>query len=131
MSVEALVQAQLDAYNAHDVDALLACYALDARQYEFPDRLIARGSAALSERMTARFAQSRPHAELLHRSVVGTTVIDHERILNQTPSGPVWRELIAIYEVDPHLPGPGTQNGRIVSARFVFGEEIPAAVRPG
>ncbi|WP_431262987.1 nuclear transport factor 2 family protein [Roseateles chitinivorans] len=131
-----LVQAQLDAYNAHDVEALVATYAADARQYEYPDRLIAQGAAALRERMATRFEASRPQAQLLHRIAVGNTVIDHERIVNQTPDGPVVRELIAIYEVDPTPAGGegghgdategGNANGRIVSARFVFGEEVPA-----
>ena len=137
-----LVQAQLDAYNAHDVDALLTIYAPDARHYEYPDRLLAEGTDALRERMAARFAASRPRAELLHRVAVGNTVIDHERIVNQTPTGPVARELIAIYEVVPASPGNanvsengsdtggnGTAhgNGRIASARFVFGGEYPAS----
>ncbi|WP_431256258.1 nuclear transport factor 2 family protein [Roseateles chitinivorans] len=123
-----IVQTQLDAYNAHDVEALIATYAPDARQYEYPDRLIAQGAPALRERMAARFEASRPHAQLLHRIAVGNTVIDHERIVNQTPDGPVVRELIAIYEVDatPTDGEGGNANGRIVSARFVFGEEIPA-----
>jgi hypothetical protein len=128
-----LIQAQLDAYNAHDVEALLALYAPDARQYEHPDTLIAAGADALRQRMSARFEASRPRAELLHRIAVGNTVIDHERIHNQTPSGPVVRELIAIYEVDMTLPGAAggedgraRENGRIVGARFVFGEEVPA-----
>lgn len=124
-----LIQAQLEAYNAHDVEQLLALYAPDARQHEYPDRLIAEGADALRQRMTARFEASRPRAELLHRIALGNTVIDHERIVNQTPSGPVVRELIAIYEVDMTLPGAqgsAKGNGRIVGARFVFGEEVPA-----
>jgi hypothetical protein len=124
-----LVQAQLDAYNAHDVEALIATYAADARQYEYPDRLLAEGAPALRERMVARFETSRPHAELLHRIALGNTVIDHERIVNQTPDGPVVRELIAIYEVDETQSASREgipANGRIVSARFVFGEERPA-----
>lgn len=120
-----LIQRQLDAYNAHDVDALIATYAADARQYEHPDRLLAQGAAALRDRMAARFEASRPHARLLHRIALGNTVIDHEHIVNQTPDGPVARELIAIYEVDP-APSPAQPDGRIVSARFVFGEERSA-----
>ncbi|WP_197507004.1 nuclear transport factor 2 family protein [Mitsuaria sp. 7] len=124
-----LVQAQLDAYNAHDVEALIATYATDARQYEYPDRLLAKGVQALRERMATRFDTSRPHAQLLHRIALGNTVIDHERIVNQTPDGPVVRELIAIYEIDgtPSVgTGGATAVGRIVSARFVFGDERPA-----
>jgi hypothetical protein len=123
-----LVQAQLDAYNAHDVEALIATYAAGARQYEYPDRLLAQGAPALRERMAARFEASRPHAQLLHRVALGNTVIDHERIVNQTLDGPVVRELIAIYEIDPARGdgAVGHTSGRSVSARFVFGEERPA-----
>jgi len=115
MTPAELVQAQLDAWNAHDVETLLALYAPDACQYEYPDRLLAQGSAALRERMAARFRSAKPRAELLHRTALGRTVIDHERIV----SGSAARELIAIYDVN--------DDGRIASARFVFGEEQPAA----
>lgn len=115
MTPAELIQAQLDAWNAHDVEMLLALYAPDACQYEYPDRLLAQGSAALRERMEARFRSAKPRAELLHRTMLGRTVIDHERIV----SGSTARELVAIYEVNG--------DGRIASARFVFGEEQPAA----
>ena len=32
----ALAQRQLDAYNAHDLEAFLACYAYDVEVYELP-----------------------------------------------------------------------------------------------
>jgi hypothetical protein len=32
----AVVQRQLDAYNAKDIDALMQTYAADAQQFEFP-----------------------------------------------------------------------------------------------
>ncbi len=131
-SVTDVVQAQLEAYNAHDVEALLACYAPSAAQWEYPDRLLAQGHAALRERMAARFVDMRPQATLLNRIVLGSVVIDHERILNQSSDGASVRELIAIYEVDPAdltavsaSAGPN-ENGRIRSARFVFGEPRPA-----
>ena len=43
----AVVQRQLDAYNARDVDALLATYAADARQFEHPDKRLATGHAEM------------------------------------------------------------------------------------
>ena len=42
-SPAAVVQRQLDAYNARDLDALIATYAADARQYEHPATLLAPG----------------------------------------------------------------------------------------
>ncbi|UXH76963.1 nuclear transport factor 2 family protein [Roseateles amylovorans] len=131
-SVAEVVQAQLEAYNAHDVEGLLACYAPSAAQYEYPDRLLAQGHSALRARMAPRFVELRPQATLLSRIVVGSVVIDHERILNQSPDGASVRELIAIYEVDPAgttidtASGSPNENGRIRSARFVFGESRPA-----
>ena len=52
-SPEAVVQRQLDAYNARDIDALLATYAPDARQYEHPGTLLATGAAEMRDRMAA------------------------------------------------------------------------------
>lgn len=43
-----VVQAQLDAYNAHDVAALLAIYADDVQQFQHPDTLLAQGSAQIA-----------------------------------------------------------------------------------
>jgi hypothetical protein len=51
----AVVQRQLDAYNARDVDALLATYAEDAQMFEHPSKLLATGAVALRERFVARF----------------------------------------------------------------------------
>ncbi|SEK39060.1 hypothetical protein SAMN05216359_101663 [Roseateles sp. YR242] len=123
-SAQALVQAQLEAYNAHDVEALLRCYHPQAQQFEYPDRLLAQGHEALRERMTNRFRASRPVATLLHRIVLGEVVIDYEQILNQSPDGPVVRELVAMYEVTrPGAQDPPAAVGTIVRARFIFGEE--------
>ena len=108
----AVVQAQLDAYNAHDVEALVAIYAADVQQFEHPATLLATGSAQLRERFTARFASSRPHAQLLQRIVCGNMVIDHEKISNIFPEGPGSTELVAMYEVD---------GAHIAKAWFKFG----------
>lgn len=79
---EALVQRQLDAYNAHDLAAFVACYADDVEVWRMPSVEPAlRGLAALSEfYATERFTRATLHADLLSRMVVGHTVIDHERV---------------------------------------------------
>src|SRR6187431_417104 len=66
-----IVQRQLDAYNARDIDGLVAIYADDAGLYEHPDKLLATGTAALRERFAARFQEPNLHAALLHRIVAG------------------------------------------------------------
>ena len=112
ISPVAVVQAQLDAYNAHDVAALLAIYADEAQQFPHPDTLLATGSAQIAARFTARFAASRPQARLLNRIACGKLVIDHEIVDGDTDDGVSAQELVATYEVE---------QGRIARAWFSFG----------
>ncbi len=107
-----VVQRQLDAYNARDLDTLLALYADDAELHEFPATLLAKGTAALRERFIARFREANLHAALLHRVVAGNTVIDHERVTRTFPEGPGTLELTMIYEV---------KSGRIARAWSIVG----------
>jgi hypothetical protein len=109
---EAVVQRQLDAYNARDVDALLATYADDAQHYEYPGTLLASGAAHLRERFVARFREPNLHATLLHRAVMGAVVVDHERVTRTFPEGPGTVEMVCVYEV---------RDGRIAVARFLLG----------
>jgi len=111
-SPEAVVQRQLDAYNARNLDALMALYADDAEQFEHPDKLLARGAAQMRERFAARFQEPNLHARLLHRAIAGNKVIDHEIVTRTFPEGTGAIELVAIYEVD---------RGRIVKAWFISG----------
>jgi hypothetical protein len=98
-SPEAIVQRQLDAYNARDLDALLATYALDARQYALPATLLATGHAEMRPRFAARFQEPDLHAHLLRRAVMGNIVIDHETVTRNFPEGRGRVDLVAIYEV--------------------------------
>jgi hypothetical protein len=104
---ELVVQRQLDAYNARDIDALLATYAPDARQYEHPGKLLATGAAEMRERMAQRFDEPNLHARLLQRVVMGNIVIDHEEVTRTFPEGAGRVDMVAIYEV---------AGGRIQSA---------------
>jgi|SRR5689334_13997794 len=100
MSPEAVVQRQLDAYNARDIDALVAIYAADAQMFEHPAKLLARGAPNLRERFVGRFKEPNLHAQLLQRVVMGNTVIDHERVTRTFPDGPGTVELVMIYEIE-------------------------------
>ncbi len=111
-SPTAVVQRQLDAYNARDVDALVAIYADDARLYEHPATLVAQGTAALRARFAQRFTEPNLHATLLNRIVSGNRVIDHERVTRTFPEGPGEIELVMIYEV---------VDGRIAQAWSIIG----------
>ena len=110
-----IVQRQLDAYNARDIDGLVAIYADDAGLYEYPDKLLATGTAALRERFAARFQEPNLHAALLHRIVAGALVIDHERVTRTFSEGPGTIELVMIYEV---------KAGRITRAWTMAGAKV-------
>jgi hypothetical protein len=109
---EAVVQQQLDAYNARDIDALLAIYSHDAQLFEHPSILVASGSSALRERFSVRFKEPNLHARLVNRMVMGNTVIDHEEVTRTFPEGPGKLEMIMIYEV---------QSGKIIKAWSILG----------
>jgi putative hydrolase of HD superfamily len=110
----AVVQAQLDAYNAKDIDALLATYAPDAEQYVLHGELLARGHEQMRARFLARFAEPDLHARLLSRTVTGNVVADLELIERTFPEGPGTIEMLCLYEV---------ADGRIRKASFVTGEK--------
>lgn len=110
----AVVQRQLDAFNARDIDALLATYAEDAQMFEHPSNLLASGAAAFRERYTARFQEPNLHATLLSRVVMGHMVIDHEEVRRTFPEGPGTLQLLMIYEV---------QSGRIARAWNIAGKK--------
>lgn len=114
-SPEIVVQRQLDAYNAKDLDAWLATYAEDAAQYEHPDKLLARGRAQIRARAAPRFEEPRLHAKLIRRSVMGNMVIDHEDVIRAFPEGLGRIELVCIYVVE---------DGLIQTASFVFGPPV-------
>lgn len=109
---EAVVQRQLDAFNARDIDALLATYAGDAQMFEHPSKLLASGSAAFRERYAARFQETNLHATLLNRTVMGNIVVDHEEVSRTFSEGAGKIRLLMIYEVE---------NGKIARAWSIAG----------
>lgn len=98
LSPSAVVQRQLDAYNNHDLRAFLATYSEDAVLYRVPANTpVLAGKQQLSDfYRTSRFNLPDLHAELLHRTVIGDKIVDHERI-SGLRSQPV--EAVAAYVV--------------------------------
>jgi putative hydrolase of HD superfamily len=109
---EDIVQAQLEAYNARDLNAFLATYAPDAQLFEHPSKPLARGLDQLRERYSARFAEPNLHAQVMKRIVMGSIVVDHELVTRTFSEGTGTLEAIAIYEV---------QESLITRVWFVFG----------
>lgn len=113
---EAIVQVQLDAYNARDMDAFLATYAEDAELFGFPAASQTKGKEAMRKRYIPRFGDTILHAVIVKRIVMGNTVIDHERVRVTLPEGPGISEAIAIYEV---------RDGKIAKVTFISGKKTP------
>lgn len=97
-----VVQRQLNAYNAHDIDAFIATYHPDARLYEYPDRQRAQGHEVMRGIYGPRFAD-RPalHARVPRRIAMGDYVIDEE-VVTGLPNGAT-ATATAIYEVKDGL----------------------------
>jgi uncharacterized protein (TIGR02246 family) len=113
---ERIVQQQLDAYNARNMEAFLATYADDAELFTFPATLVTKGKDDMRTRYTPRFADTLLHCVILKRIVMGDTVIDHERIQVTLPEGPGVMEAIVIYEVS---------GSTIAKASFIPGKKMP------
>ena len=113
LTPEAVVQKQLEAYNARDLDTFVATYADDVQLFDLPDKLLMRGHVELRDRYRKTFADPRLHAEIVNRIVLGNTVIDHERVRVTFPDGPGTVEAVAIYEV---------REGKIATVWFRAGE---------
>ena len=110
-----VVQAQLAAYNAKDIDALLATYAADAEQFTLHGERIAKGHDEMRPRFLARFAEPDLHARLLSRTAMGNVVVDLELITRNFPEGRGSLEMLCVYEV---------KDGRIQKASFAMGAKV-------
>ncbi|ASG20390.1 nuclear transport factor 2 family protein [Nitrospirillum viridazoti] len=115
LTPEQVVEGQLRAYNAKDIDTFMAYWAEDARIYQHPDTLLASGVEAIRARHIVRFQEPNLHGRLLHRVAVGATVVDHEVVTRTFPEGPGTVEVIGIYEVT---------GGRISRAWFTLGTPV-------
>lgn len=108
-SPEAIVQAQLDAYNRRDLEGFLAFYSDDAVLKNHPDEVTQVGKEQMRARYTQRFANPAVRAQVLQRMVLGRFVVDEERI--SAPPAKEIIEAVAIYEV---------KDGKIVSVSFLL-----------
>lgn len=117
----AVVQAQLDAFNAKDVEALMRTYAPDAAQFALHGERLAKGHDELRPRYMTRFEEPDLFARLLSRAVVGNIVTDIELITRNFPEGLGTLEMLCVYEV---------VDGRIQRASFASGAQTLLVPRP-
>jgi putative hydrolase of HD superfamily len=95
-----VVQAQVEAYNAHDIDAFAACYADDVSIIDLSGKHPPiQGMAALKTAFA--FLAKVPkdyHVDIVQRSASGPIVVDHERVIG-LPAAKGQPEAFAVYEV--------------------------------
>jgi hypothetical protein len=105
-SPEAIVDAQLAAYNRRDVEGFLSYYSEDAKLYDHPNQLTESGKDQLRTRYQRSFGNKDIRAVIVKRIVFDRFVVDHERITGR-PDGPF--EAVAVYEI---------KDGKIVVVTF-------------
>ncbi|MEO5947263.1 MAG: amidohydrolase family protein [Chitinophagaceae bacterium] len=92
-----LAQQQLNAYNAHDLEAFLEPYAEDVEIYNFPDKLEMKGKAEMRKNYQFITQVPKLHCNLLNRIVQSNMVIDQEEVFGFGEK-PVYAAAIYIIE---------------------------------
>ncbi len=102
-SAEDVVQQQVNAYNARDIEAFLAAYSADIKIYDHPSTLRCAGLREVRQRYEPVF-QANPnlHVRIVNRIALGSFVIDREEVTGL--SGKQTKQAVVIYNV---------QNGSI------------------
>jgi imidazolonepropionase-like amidohydrolase len=77
---EMLAQQQLNAYNAHDLEAFLAPYADDVELYELPGKLISKGKELMRKDYTFIEKVPKLYCKILNRIIQANMVIDQEEV---------------------------------------------------
>ncbi|MFW6300477.1 MAG: nuclear transport factor 2 family protein [Oceanicaulis sp.] len=99
LSPAVLAERQLAAYNARDLDAFAACFSEDVEVYDFPGVLSLSGRDAFRARFIDRFKSEGLEAIAVHRAVIGSRVIDHERVWLEGRENSAPIDLVVIYTV--------------------------------
>lgn len=97
---EQTVQANLDAYNAHNLEVFMSYFSDDVTMYNFNDgKQTANGIAEVRAIYEPYFkASPELHSKILKRTVFDNKVMDHEYITGARGGEPF--EIVLIYEVE-------------------------------
>lgn len=93
---EQIVQRQLNAYNARDIDAFMDTYSENIKIYNFPETLSIEGKAAMRAQFAKMFENTPTlYCEIKNRIVLGNKVVDREYVRFAEN----YSSVIAIYEI--------------------------------
>lgn len=100
---EELVQSQLDAYNARDIEAFLLPFHADVQILEHPSgELIMRGHDEMRKHYGLLFATNPDmHCQIVNRTIFGNFVIDLEHLTGRVGRSDF--QALAIYQVEGDL----------------------------
>ncbi|MEP0264774.1 amidohydrolase family protein [Dokdonia sp.] len=108
---EQIVQRQVNAYNARDIDAFVDTYADNIEIFDFPNKPGMKGKEALRSQFSTMFDRvPNLYCEIKNRIVLGNKVVDREHVR----FGDQYSDVIAIYEI---------QDGKIAKVTFLSGKE--------
>lgn len=108
-SPEEIVQKQLEAYNARDLEAFLSYYSDNVKAYNFPDKEIFSGKNLMRAGYEAFFSQNPDLlCVVLQRMVMNDVVIDYERITGLSDGKDL--NSIAIFKIE---------NGKVSQIYFI------------
>jgi uncharacterized protein (TIGR02246 family) len=97
-----IIDKLVDAYNARDARGFADFFTEDAICYEHPNEIAQNGREAIFEFYKQRFTEfPQNQTEIVHRIVLGTRIIDHERVRRSPDTKPF--EAVAIYEMENGL----------------------------
>ena len=94
---EQIVQRQVNAYNARDIDAFIDTYADDIEIFNFPNEPGSKGKEMLRKQFSTMFERvPNLYCEIKKRIVIGNKVIDREHVR----FGDQYSDVVAIYEIE-------------------------------
>lgn len=94
---EAIVQRQVNAYNARNIDAFMDTYADDIELYDFPGKLLSKGKQKMRDNYAGMFSNvPNLYCEIEKRIVIGNKIIDKEKVR----AGKETIHAVAVYEVE-------------------------------
>lgn len=105
---EMLVQQQLNAYNARNIEAFLAPYSDSVAIYELSGQLRMKGKDQMRKIYSRMFKRTPElHCQLLNRMINGNTIIDHEKVTGFDKPN----EVFAVYKIE---------HGKIATVYFIY-----------